>query len=345
MVPLWRIVVGTRIYPIYARYTFTTLLVLSAALFHAAIFGNVKTYPFILFYPVIVITGGLFDRGNGIYATILSSIVVGFYTLYTHENALYTLRDNVTALLIFIASGIAAAILVEVFHSSILKLHTAREKIQSYAHMQTTLLDELSHRIRNDLSVLTSVLSLQSLTLEDPSAKEALSEAAERLQIIAKVQNKLALESTAAVVDSKEYLTDLCADLRISLLTQTAITLTTNIESHPLEHQRAVAVGLMLNELIMNAVKYAFTDRHDGIIRVQFGAATDRYVLQVEDKGSGMSQKPKPSSQKGSGLGLNLVRRLTQQLNGTLEILLSENGWSVTVAFPKDNEETIIASH
>jgi two-component sensor histidine kinase len=120
-----------------------------------------------------------------------------------------------------------------------------------------------------------------------------------------------------AVVHSKAFITDLCDDLRSAFAELRPIRLRVEVEDHQLPQEQAVPVGLIINELVTNALKYAFPDGRSGTVRVSFICQQQTFCLSVEDDGIGTDAEAKP---KGSGLGQRLLRSMAIQLGGSMEI-------------------------
>ena len=120
-----------------------------------------------------------------------------------------------------------------------------------------------------------------------------------------------------ACVDMAVYLTDLCANLADALLLGELVRLECSVEPGALERDRAVAVGLIVNELVTNAAKHAFNDGKPGEIRVAFGRRPEGFRLTVEDNGRGL---PADYATAGHGLGRGLVEAFTRQAGGQLTV-------------------------
>lgn len=130
---------------------------------------------------------------------------------------------------------------------------------------------ELSHRTRNDFANVVTLLNLQSRSA-NAEAKEALVSAAERVQTIARVHRRLELPDDHVVVDTKSYIGELCADLRLSRLAM-PIAIECHAESHSISLEKAVPLGLIINESVTNATKHAFPDQRQGSIAMNFQRA------------------------------------------------------------------------
>jgi two-component sensor histidine kinase len=170
--------------------------------------------------------------------------------------------------------------------------------------------------MRNDLAQLEGLVRLEGRALRDPEARAVLAATAERVHLLARVQERLRWDDGGAVVEARAFLTDLADDLRAAVVGAQPIALTVAVEPARLPRAQAVAVGLIMNELVTNALKYAFSGGRAGTIGVRFTRAGDVFCLAVTDNGVGI----RPQQPQGSGLGQRLVQSLAAQLGGTLEI-------------------------
>lgn len=236
------------------------------------------------------------------------------------------------AFLWFAVAKLAAA-LVAARRGLVIRLSEARDLALSEARRKELLHAELSHRIGNDLSLQVSMLQMQAAT--EPDAADALHAAAGRMHVLGHVHGRLSRNVDAeAVVDSRIFLEELLADLRAGLDGVRPVALTVTAESHPLPLAVAGDVGLVVNELITNALKHAFPAGRKGVVRLTFRREDDAYELVVTDNGVGTT--PGHAARKeGGGLGGQLLQALATQLGGRLEVVGGEvGGTSCLLRFP-----------
>jgi two-component system, sensor histidine kinase PdtaS len=169
--------------------------------------------------------------------------------------------------------------------------------------------------------------------------------AAERVSVMAKVQRRLVRSEGAVWADSRSFIEELCRDLESALIGLRPIRLDVEAESHPIPLNQAVSVGLIINELLVNALKYAFPDDRDGWVRVTFTRTGQEYCLVISDNGVGLSAtRDSTSSSASTGLGQRLIRSFVTQLGGRLEIEPHEPGTRAQVCFPVSAaERTLLA--
>jgi PAS domain S-box-containing protein len=181
------------------------------------------------------------------------------------------------------------------------------------------LLKELNHRVRNNLQMVSSLLNLQASRLSDPSSKEHFRKAIDRVQAVGDIHARLNQGEQLGRIDFDEYLKDLCGRLRESMLDGKSIALRVETEPLVLDIDRAIPLGLVVNELVTNSIKHAFPDGAKGNIIVQLtkGGAGEVLRLSIGDDGRGMEKK---DGDERDGLGMRLVEGLMQQVGGTMEI-------------------------
>jgi PAS domain S-box-containing protein len=193
------------------------------------------------------------------------------------------------------------------------------------------LLQEVHHRVKNNLQVIASLINLQMRQLHDSLAVDALQECKSRVEAIALIHEKLYQSKDYARVPFADYARSLAANIfHATGISPSKIALRVEIEPVALPVNKAIPCGLILNELITNALKHGFPDGRRGLVKVELGAHDGRVILAVADTGVGMSADADPANSKS--LGLQLVQTLVEQLEGRLE-LVRENGTTLRITF------------
>jgi len=199
---------------------------------------------------------------------------------------------------------------------------------------------EVHHRVKNNLQVISSLLSLQAQFVHDKDALEMFKQSANRIRSIAFIHEKLHQTDQPATVNFKAYVYELANSLfEFYGLDAKRIALTMDIGDASFHMDRAVPCGLILNELLTNAMKHAFPTGRKGNIRVELkehrdgpGKKKRNYRLKVHDNGVGM---PKAFHLgKTASLGMKIIRLLTKQIGGTIEMDHS-HGTTFQITFPK----------
>lgn len=193
------------------------------------------------------------------------------------------------------------------------------------------LMREVHHRVSNSLQMVLSFVSLQAAQTPDGAAREALEATQSRIQAISKVHHRLYTRDDITTIDLDDYLETLIAELRDSLgKGARGIALTLRAEPIEVSPDEAVSIGVIVNELISNAAKYAFTDGARGSsIQIELNRRDDGYQLTVSDDGKGYDGSVPP---QGSGLGMKIVAAITRSLGSRLEYLPSDKGTSVRLS-------------
>ena len=204
---------------------------------------------------------------------------------------------------------------------------------------KTTLLQEVHHRVKNNLQIISSLLNLQADQVQDAAVLELLAVTRNRVGAMALLHENLYQSESLARLNLPEYVKSLCAHLlRAAGPIRARVQLECHVEpgTISLELDQAVPCGLLLNELVTNALKHAFPGERCGCIRVTLERATPQTVgLTVADDGVGLSVTLDPRST--SSLGLQLVSLLTQQLHGTVNFERGQ-GTAVHILFPNSAE-------
>ncbi len=201
------------------------------------------------------------------------------------------------------------------------------------------LLKEVHHRVKNNLQVINSLLSLQSSTLQDPRTIEIFRESQNRVRSMALIHENLYNSSDLSKVNLNSYIHQLTGRLfrTYNVLTDQVI-LQVNIEDLQLEIEQAITYGLILNELITNSLKYAFPAnfKGQGIISIAMRTQLENplvITLEICDNGVGLPDHFDLSSSET--LGFQIIQTLVRQLDGTIEVMkLEPAGTRVFITFP-----------
>ncbi|MBN1612906.1 MAG: ATP-binding protein [Deltaproteobacteria bacterium] len=216
--------------------------------------------------------------------------------------------------------------------ADITKLKQAEAQVLASLREKETLLREIHHRVKNNLQVVSSLLSLQSVYLKDKRAIEIFDESRSRINTIAMVHTKLYQSKNLAAVDCADFIED-SADglLQIYGGEAAAVKIRTDARGVFLDIDLAIPCGLILNELIANALKHAFPDKREGEIRIAMREDGGRYILTVTDNGAGFPDGI--NFRDTASLGLQLVDILVKQLQGRIA-LETNGGTAFVVSFP-----------
>lgn len=207
---------------------------------------------------------------------------------------------------------------------------TARATAASLEEKET-LLREIHHRVKNNLQVVSSMLSIQSTLIDDEKSLEYFQDARTRIQSMALVHEHLYESPSLARIDIDEYVRELAATVVRSMdVSNGGVRVRTNIAAIGIDLDHAIPLGMVINELLSNAMKYAYPDGA-GDVHISFGYSEGIGHLAVTDNGVGMSAEEVEG--RGS-LGLQLVDALSRQLQGQVQFTDNAPGLRVTFDFP-----------
>jgi PAS domain S-box-containing protein len=218
---------------------------------------------------------------------------------------------------------------------------TERELTEAALHAslqeKEMLLREVHHRVKNTLQIVSSLLYLQSEKAGEGSARDVLQNSRNQVRSMALVHEKLYRSEDLARVDFGEYV----GSLRTSLLqtygtASRGIEVKVDVDAVLLDVDLATPCGLIINELVSNALKHAFTGREEGEVGIGFYADGDQYVLTVRDDGIGLSEGV--DLQEAQSLGLQVVGSLVEQLKGTVQVD-RHAGSRFTITFPAPRDQ------
>ncbi|NEP03171.1 MAG: PAS domain-containing protein [Symploca sp. SIO2E9] len=199
--------------------------------------------------------------------------------------------------------------------------HKQAETAKIEAQKKEILLKEIHHRVKNNLQIISGLLYLQSRYVEDQATLQVLQESRERLQTMALIHEKLYRSKNIDSIDLRDYIGSLTQSLFDSYAVNAErISLAINIEPISLDLDMAIPCGLIINELVSNALKHAFPEGKKGEITVEFRTTENNlFELVVRDSGIGITKDIDFQTQKS--LGMRLVRSLaTRQLKGNVEL-------------------------
>ncbi len=230
-------------------------------------------------------------------------------------------------MMVFVSNQIAMAI----------ERRRADENMKSALEEKEVLLREIHHRVKNNLQVITSLISLQADHINDPQIADAFLETQARVRSMSLIHEELYQASNLAQVNFPDYLQRLTGYLTNAFAIGGRITLQTDVKDVLLGVDTAIPLGLIVNELVSNALKHAFPDGRRGKIIVRLHPVINQsgehwYDLVVEDNGAGFPHDI--DHRKTETLGLQLVSVLSRQLKGTIE-LENNGGTKFILRFPE----------
>jgi|GEM_PF-1043732 len=251
--------------------------------------------------------------------------VYGIVSLHCPEGSLYsnTDREIGSILASFSCEALRAARVSD-------KLYTSEQFLRESLEEKEVLLKEIHHRVKNNMQIISSLLSLQSQYIDNEKYLAYFVESQNRVRSMAMVHEKLYQSENLSEINMKEFINSLCNELFLTLQ-NSDLAVSYNVEATEsfLSIDSAIPCALILNELISNSLKHAF-DRM-GEINIIFKQDNDDYYLEINDNGRGITEDF--NIDNSPTLGLQLVSNLVKQLRGTLESRNKE-GMQVIIIFP-----------
>jgi PAS domain S-box-containing protein len=208
---------------------------------------------------------------------------------------------------------------VKALQAEVAERKRVERQMLSSLQEKEVLLKEIHHRVKNNLQIISSLLSLQSEKISGQDPVRTFRESQDRIRSMALIHEKLYQARDISRVDFAEYARSLTAYLSRSYVSGPGIEIVIDIEDVSLDIDLAIPCGLIINELVSNSLKYAFPDGRHGEIRIGLSRAGNGYTLVVADNGAGLP--PGLDFRDTPSLGLQLVNTLVGQLEGTIELL------------------------
>jgi len=209
----------------------------------------------------------------------------------------------------------------------------ATRKIRAKNAENELLLKEIHHRVKNNLEMVKSLIALQSAQLEDSATRDAMIASQNRVQSMGIIHQKLYQGTNLGSIEMKDYFINLSEGILDSFDAEDQIQIVCVMEDLELDVDTAVPIGLIVNELLTNALKYAFPEKHKGRIEISLSKPkADLLSLLVKDNGIGKSVT---APVQGTGFGTQLIQLLTRQLNGAMHEEVND-GTCVSFQFKLD---------
>jgi len=211
------------------------------------------------------------------------------------------------------------------------EVHASRDRYASLAAERELLLREVNHRVGNSLQIIASLLHLQANSSTQEGVKAALTNAMGRVAAVAQVHRRLYTSHHLNSVLLNQYLEALLEDLRRSAEGNRMSRLTLKASATEIDPDRAVAIGIIVNELVMNAVKYAYPDGA-GPIHIELSEVGEDCRLTISDDGVGLNVKVDPRS---TGMGQRIVNAMATKLEATVSRDPDHAGTRIVLVFPR----------
>ncbi|MET0466286.1 MAG: histidine kinase dimerization/phosphoacceptor domain -containing protein [Chitinophagaceae bacterium] len=235
--------------------------------------------------------------------------------------------------------GIAAMIIIAILlyrQNKLRKRNNAlisqkNEQLQELLEDREWLLKEIHHRVKNNLQIVTSLLSSQAVYINNEAAHAAIQDSKRRVFAMSLIHQKLYQSNNIATISMPGYVNELIMHVQTSLGSGNRVAIEQDIAALNLDVSQAIPLGLIINECVVNSIKYAFPDNARGLVMISLQKkGADHLSLTIADNGIGLPLDFDISEQ--NSLGMELVRGLAKQLKGQLNIE-SENGLHIKIRF------------
>lgn len=207
----------------------------------------------------------------------------------------------------------------------------AEKKLQQSLFEKEILMKELQHRVKNNLNIIVSLLDLELDKINDEKTKRVFISARSRIISMSTIYERLYTTGQVDRVDMASYISEIVRFLSGSYIVDPSkIAITADLETVMLDMRRAVPVGLIINEAVSNALKYAFPANRSGVIKISLKKENESAILDISDNGAGL-----PAGfdlEKNASMGLTLINILAEQIHGRLSITRT-GGTGVTITF------------
>jgi two-component sensor histidine kinase len=230
---------------------------------------------------------------------------------------------------VYLLGGVLGKNLLKAHHD----LYKSKMQVEQQIKEKETLLKEVHHRVKNNLQTVSSLLSLQSRSIEDDTVKNLIKSSQNRVISMAMVHEMLYMRDDLSKIEFKSYVQELSEYLVKSVKgVDNNIKLNLNIPDIQLGIDTAIPLGLLINEAISNALKYGIKDDEDGEIHIALKQVHDQgFELEIGDNGPGYSDSINYKNTKS--LGLKLIHNLVRQLKGTITRDGSKKGTNYLIKF------------
>lgn len=210
-------------------------------------------------------------------------------------------------------------------------------ELEAALEAQTTLLHEVDHRVKNNLQMISSLIVMQRRTIKDEAAKQSLATMLERIEALSTVHRRLYQSKDVSKFDVSDFARDLVSDL-LTASGRSEIKSTLELEPIVIPAEKATPVALMVNELVTNALKHAFKEKHDGTtagrIGIKMNQPDGHFNIEVSDDGVGMADAGGDAS-----FGMRLIKSLARQLHADIEWRDAGPGTKVVISMPNQPQQ------
>lgn len=328
----------TSAWPLALQFAFTISLILVAFVLEFPLEEKGFGTPFTLFLTCVCLVTVLFGRRAGFLGVALSAPLSALFFRPVGSFQL-TRAFDLIQIEFYVALAVGAVLVLDQVRCALVQASERNEKLEEESTQKTLQLREAAHRMANNFASLDALIRQRAMASKDPKIQLAFEQASNLVHIVARLNSRLSAAANDSDVDSGIFIPEICKDLQACA--QDGVTIECDAEGHDLPLTIAVPLGLIINELVTNALKYAFPNKREGTVIVTFLRVRGHYHLVVEDNGAGMSKDV-----QGNGLGLHLLDGFSKAIRGSIDICSTPQGTTVAVRFeaPFEHELELHAS-
>ena len=283
---------------------------------------------------------GITDKINTLNAQFETELKENQIALLHTENELKSIQLNakkkqlIGSLIVLVIIILFASVVYWLYKKTVAQKTVISQNLEE----KEILIREIHHRVKNNLQFISSLLNLQSEHVDDQLALSALQEGQDRVQSMALIHQNLYQEDNLTGVKIQDYFIKLIRNLFDSYnIRKDQIALELDVEDLNLDVDSVIPIGLIINELVSNCLKYAFPGKRSGQIRVQLHEIQNQLVLAVSDNGQGIS--PQHVEELGSSFGYRLIKVFQKQLDADLAVT-NQDGMQVQMRIRKYRKNT-----
>lgn len=292
-------------------------------------------FPFLTFFPAVIVTTFVAGRGPGALCGVLS-LLSSWYFFIPPANSFALSWPVATALLFFAAVVVVDILLIDGLQQRQERLLESQRQLAAMADQQTLLFKELQHRVANNLASISSMLRLQRRQIEraPETALAVLESADQRIELMGRVHRQL-YDPAASGLPLPEQIESVVAQAK-DVAEAAHVSVPVNAVDARLAIDRMMTLMLLITEVLNNSIKHAFADGQSGEVRLQLERVAEGQLrLTIADNGRGLSADPDAPVPRHRGLGTTIIRGFAAQLGGTVTID-GTSGVTTVVEFPED---------
>lgn len=292
-------------------------------------------FPYLTFFPAIIMTGYFAGTRAGIFVAVVCGLIAWYWFLSPSPGFDFS-APILLALGFYVFVASTELVLIHAMRYALSKLEVEKVRSDTLAQANKTMFHELQHRVSNNLQVVASLLKMQRRNVSDESARAALDVASARLQVVASIQRQLHNPKRQST-DMGQLMREVVPEVVSSSALSDRMMLDFDVEPVIVTGDQATPLALIIVELVSNAVEHA--TRQDGQTRLHLtmrSRGADAIII-VQDDGKGLPPDFVP--EKSRSLGLRVALQFTEQLGGTLKFE-TVNGTRVTLTIPLDHADS-----